>query len=296
MRRHTRKSDPTPVDSRRDDLFEGAELLGDRRLEVELKLDLGNDRAHLLPVLSGSNMGVPGKLTVLAHIRSQLRAGDLSGSHVSEARPILGLDQGLLAEPFGYRLLRDRWSIQELSKAFGERGLATGDLNRPFERGNVRFIHKHPKYTTKVVHVNNPSRSKAHNPGCIVLYMPVAKRRAPPSAAAATPRIKTIPRDASGYTLGDRMEVARRAKGMSQGHDYTQKDLLADASRIAGRGPNDKPIMTQQALSKIFKNKSFETAHIAALALALSVPPLWLAYGIGPSSLVDELLRKTSAA
>lgn len=92
------------------------------------------------------------------------------------------------------------------------------------------------------------------------------------------------------------MEAARRAKGMSQGQEYTQKDLLKDASRIAGRSPNDKPIMTQQALSKIFKNRSFETAHVAALAIALGVPPLWLAYGIGPSSLVEEVLRKPSAA
>lgn len=232
---------------------------------------------------------------MLGHIRSKLSAGDLAGGNVTEGRPVLGLNKGLLTEPFRDGLLTDRGSLEELGQARSERGLATGNLDRPLERDNVRFIHKHPKYTTRVVRVNNLRRSAVHNPGCIVVPMPLPKRR-PPTTTPAGPRVKAIPRDAHGYTLGDRMEAARRAKGMSQGHEYTQKDLLADASRIAGRGPHDKPIMTQQALSKIFKKKSFETAHVAALAVALGVPPLWLAYGMGPSSLVEEVLRKPTAA
>ena len=293
------KSDSRSIDRCSQDLLDGLELLGECRLEIEGNLELGNSRTHMLPVLSGSDVSGRGTLHLAPeNIRPEVDASDrFNGisSDVLNGCPVLGFDQSLVEQPLGDGLLAESGPLQEVRYAAGESGLAASNLNCPFEGGNVRFIHNHPRYTTTVVQVNNRRRSEVHKQGCIVLTMPATKRKTTTSAPIPAPKHKVIPRDANGRTLGDRMEIARIAKGMSLGREYTQKELLADASRIAGRGPSDKPLMTQQALSKIFKNKSFETVHIAALAFALAVPPLWLAYGMGPTSLIEEMLKKPAA-
>lgn len=64
--------------------------------------------------------------------------------------------------------------------------------------------------------------------------------------------------------IGERVREARKEKGM------TQKDL---ASKVG---------ITQPTLSDLEKGESTATSHIAKIASALEVSPLWLETGRGP--------------
>jgi hypothetical protein len=99
-------------------------------------------------------------------------------------------------------------------------------------------------------------------------------------------------RGADGLTLGERLQRCMQVKSRKLGRTYMQKDLLADANRAAGRGPDDEPVITQQGLSLILKNKRFESAATPAFAAALEVEALWLQYGVGPASYLDTLTAK----
>ena len=54
MTRNTRKSDSGSVDNRRHNLLKGPELLSNSGLEIERKLELGDRRHEIFPVVSGS--------------------------------------------------------------------------------------------------------------------------------------------------------------------------------------------------------------------------------------------------
>lgn len=296
MRRHTRQPDPTPVDNRGENLLEGPELLGDRGLEVELKLDLGNDRAHVLPVLSGSNMGAPGKLPVLGYVRPELPPSDLTASDMSESGPVLGFDAGLLAEPLGDGLLTDRRPLQKLRKTRRKSGLTASNLDRSLECGNVRFIHNARAYTTRVVEVNDKGCVPPHNNGCTVLYMPdrKVKSAAAPVTRNPAPRIREAELGPDGNTLGDRLKLAMtnyaRSHGRGNFEGYSQTEWVEMATRAVGKDPEKVLVMTQQNLSLILNNKSSGPDGVIAFAVLLGVEAAWLQYGIGPPTYIDKQL------
>lgn len=73
-----------------------------------------------------------------------------------------------------------------------------------------------------------------------------------------------------GSTLGKRLKAAREAAGLSQ----------ADVCRMVG--------IAQPSLFALENDKSKTTRHIAKLAAALGVSPMWLETGKGKQDLSDS--------
>ena len=295
MSSNTRKTDARSIDGCSDDLQEGPILLGETRLEVERKLELGNCSNHLFPVLSGSGGARARNVSCAEYVRSQIGAGHLPFRDVLEGWPVFGLDQNLPQQPFGDCLLPERGSVQKLTKPLRQSDLATSDFDRSLQGGNVRFIHTHPKYTTKVVSVNNLGRVPGNKPACIVLKMPAKQKKSVPSSSARTKRIRDAAIGPDGRTFGDRLNacMAMRARQLGLGDKgYKQADLIDDAMRAIGRDPErDEPLISQQGLSLILKNKVSESPSSVAFAMVFGVEPAWLQYGIGPQSYLERLLK-----
>jgi hypothetical protein len=213
-------------------------------------------------------------------IGPQISACDSVGGDVLDGRPVFRGNQAFTAQPFGNSLLTEGGSVHELSDFFGQRGLAASNLDRTFERSNVRFLHEHPKYTTNVVPVNNYCHVPEHEPSCTVLFMAAKQIIDPPEIVSSSP---------DGLTLGDRLKRCMALKARKLGRRYTQNDLLTDANIALGRPPNASPVITQQALSLILNNKRFESAASPAFAAALEVEALWLQFGVGPASYLEAL-------
>jgi hypothetical protein len=79
---------------------------------------------------------------------------------------------------------------------------------------------------------------------------------------------------------------------LQRGDFYGQNDLLADIQRSVGRTMNDRLLVSQQTLSKLQHGKQKECANTPAIATALAVSSMWLAYRVGPASLIDEVRLK----
>lgn len=244
---------------------------------------------HLTRVLLCARRKRLSRLIAAKDIGSQVVARNLLSSDVLESGPVLGGDQVTLTEPLGHGLLADGGAGHERSDALGQSRLAAGDFDGLFKRDNVRFLHEHPKYTTYVVSVNNLSRVQENNLSCTVLYMPAhAKKRLPVTIEQPNGDGVAVIRGADGLTLGERLQRCMLTKSRKMGRRYTQKNLIADATRAAMRPPDDE-VITQQGLSLILKNKRFESGATPALAAALEVEALWLQYGAGPASYLESL-------
>lgn len=232
-------------------------------------------------------------------VGAQLGSTDLTGGNVLKGGPIFGFDEDLLTQPLGDGLLSQGWAAKEVGQAFRKGSLASRDLDRPLQGGNVRFIHEHARYTTRVVQVNNQGRMTHYNGGCTVLPM-VSKRSnavVAPKAEHGKPRVRLADVGPDGKTLGDRVRIGMEARARQLGlrpEDYGQKELLAEANRAVGRNveAGDRPVLTQQALSLILNNKVSESHASIALALVFAAEPAWLQYGIGDPSYLHRGLKK----
>lgn len=293
MTRHTRKADSRSIHDRRDNLFQGAELLRDARLEVERKLELGNCRDHMFPVLSGSGDSGTVKLSSPENFRTEISASDQSPSDMLESGPVFGSNQLLEPKPLRNELLADGGPIHELGDPLGQGGLTASDLNRSAERGNVLLFHKRREYTTNVVPVNDSCRVPKNQETCTVLLMPLKQQKAIVRHAKEPKNDQQVIRGPDGLTLGERLERCMALKSRKLGRPYLQKDLLEDTNRAAGRSTNDRPVITQQGLSLIMKNRRSESAVTPAFAAALEVEALWLQYGVGPPSYLQALIDKS---
>jgi hypothetical protein len=231
-------------------------------------------------------------------IGTQLSSSDLTASDVLEGRPILSIEQSLLAKPFGDGLLRKSRPLEVISQAFGQGRLTAANLDRPLERCNVRFLHEHPKYTTVVVPVNNPGRVTGPPNGCTLLVMPATKRKTASESAIKPLRIRQAAIGPDGRTFGDRLRACMTQRARQLGRatkDYTQFDLINEATRAVGRNPDreEEWVISQQGLSLILNNKVSESHAAIAFAMSLGVEPAWLQYGIGPPSFADRILNSS---
>lgn len=297
MTRNTRKTHSRAVHNRGDHLLESTELLADARFEIEGELELGKCRHDEFPVLSVSTASGSGNLLRCENVNSQMSASNFAVSGPLDSRPVDGIEQSLVLQPFGDRLLADGGAIQELPEPLCESGLGTpsfqdGALESSDSSGvnsNIRFIHNHRRYTTRVVDVNNLGRVPDDNSGCIVLKMTAKKQKLPmPSVKQRRPKVEP---GVDGLTLGDRIKKCMDARSRAIGHKYTQNDLVADASRIVGQDPERNPVITQQALSKIIKNKTDASKGTIAFAKVFGVESMWLQYGVGPATYLDSALN-----
>jgi hypothetical protein len=238
------------------------------------------------PIIARSNKKKSGSISATVNVGSQVSARHAPLRNKLDRWPILGIDQGLVAQPLGNGLLADRRTIHELGDTFSKGGLAAGDLDGTAQRGNVVFLHNRREYTTKVVRVNNLKCVPVSSETCTVTAMGVTARKRP---AKVEPQEKEAIRDTEGRTLGDRLKIGMAAKARMLGRAYVAKDLLEDASLAVGRGSDDPPVVSQQALSKIMTNRSSYSEATPAFAQVLGLNALWLAYGVGPRCIADTI-------
>lgn len=224
------------------------------------------------------------------HIGAQLRASNVVVCDVLESRPVDGVKQSLVLQPLGNRLLADGGSPEISTEPLGKSRLAASNRDGATKRSNVRFLHDLRDSTTPVVKVNNPRRMTNNNEGCTVLHMPAAANRKISQRVTQT-RNRELSYDPATYA--GRLNLAIRAKAQSNGGAYPQGALLADIQRAVGRKLDDPMLVSQQTLSKLQHGKQGECADTPAIAAALGVSSMWLAYGVGPASLIDEIRRQS---
>ena len=208
----------------------------DRRggLEIKGKLKLGNSRNHVFPVLSGSDQKKSGSLVASENIRAQITASHLAVCGGLKSGPVLGLDESLVTQPLGNRLLLQRRAVHRARKPRGKRRLAPGNLDGATKGSNVRFIHEHPLYTTRVVRVNDLGCVHYTGPMATVSCMPATKRK---EQFGRPKRVREAAKGPDGLTFGDRLRACmlNRARALGRApDDYTQNDLIEEATRAVG--------------------------------------------------------------
>jgi hypothetical protein len=164
----------------------------------------------------------------------------------------------------------------------GQSFLRAGNSDSASQGSNVVLLHERRAYTNRVVPATTLFVCEPDKETCTVLSMPNTVRK-----AVATPQVapkkrgkkQAIPGQ-DGKTLGMRLELAMAYESGRRGREYRQVDLLADVNRLAN-APDDKPVLTQQALSAIMLNKVTRSAYAHLMAAACHVNPLWLSEGIG---------------
>lgn len=219
------------------------------------------------------------------NIGPQVHSGDLVLSHVLESLPVLGIQQGAAFKPLGDQLLAQRRPPHEAAETIRQRGLTADNLDSATKRNNVRFLHEYRDSTTTVVKVNNPRRMTNNNEPCSVIYMPATHRKI--AQRVTQVRNRELSYDQSTYA--GRLNLAIRAKAQANAGSYQQSQVLADIQRAVGRSLDAPMLVSQQTLSKLQHGKQHECADTPAIAVALGVSPMWLAYGIGPPSLIEEM-------
>lgn len=85
---------------------------------------------------------------------------------------------------------------------------------------------------------------------------------------------------ADGKTLGERLQLAMAHRAGMLGRNYEAVDLLQDANRAAGASM-DAPVISQQMISEILRNRTTRSSFTPFLAKACGVSVLWLANGRG---------------
>lgn len=233
-------------------------------------------------------------VTETEDVRTEMTACNLLGCDLLKSRPVLGVKENLVLDPFGDRLLPERRAVKSGGELRCKRRLtATGNLDSATKGGNVRFIHEHPFYTTRVVRQYDPGCVHSDRPVATVLPMPVAREKAPAEAPRKL-RVRQAARGPDGYTLGERLWACIRTKARQLGipvEDYTQTRLIAEATRAVGRDPETDPIITQQGLSLILNNKTSESPAAVAFAVVFGVEATWLQYGYGEPNYISRALK-----
>jgi hypothetical protein len=286
MRGDRTKPAPIPVDGRPQHVAESPESIGQRRLEVDRELDLGNWRNHCFPVLSESIEKNSGNLAASENFRPQLLAADFTASDMREGRPVLGVEERLVVQPVRDGLLTDRGSAEELGEPGRQRGLAAGDLDRSLQSGNVWFIHTHPLYKHACEPVNKLRCSTANKAACKLLYMSERKRK----------RVNPMEIGADGRTANERLREAFAVSG------FSEAELVRECNRIAGRRPDDESYVSQQTINRMRHDldDAAGSSVLYIIAEALGVRPHWLQLGIEPKRedqlVLLERLKKLLAA
>ena len=210
-------------------------------------------------------------------IGSKVRASDLVVRDQLEIRPPFGIEESFVYQPIRNVLLANG-GVAGFAHTLGQGGLRpTCDFDRSLESGNVRFIHRHPKYTNGFVVVNNRVCVTGNKDACTVAYMTPKTKVA--SATVPDPSRRIAKPGPDGYTLGQRVAMAMAyATGRRGGTEYSEADLLRDVNRLAVPGTQ---LLSQQSLNAIRGNKVSRSSFTHLIAKACGVNSDWLAYGIG---------------
>jgi hypothetical protein len=218
------------------------------------------------------------------HVGTEIASSDGVVSGELDSRPPFGVEQNAVVQPVGNVLLADL-ATTELPHSLRQGGLgASSDLDRSLEGLNVLLLHRHPKYTNRLVNTT-PFVLHEHKEACTVLPMSsknltktAARREKKVARPGAAPRKALAGQD--GQTLGQRLKQAMAHETGRRHVAYRQVDLLEDVNKLAGRTA-ENPVMTQQMLSAIMRNTVSRSTLTSLLAAACHVNPLWLSDGIG---------------
>lgn len=224
------------------------------------------------------------RVVLTKNIRTQLLASHLPSSGPLDSGPILCIKENPAFEPIGNVLLADLFQAKG-AQLRCQGGMSTASNADGFlQSDNVRFIHRHPKYTNRFVHVNQPVCVTANKEVCSVLSMvgkekTAALRRPLKPGSVKTPK-RVAKQGPDGKTLGQRVLEAMAYKSGRIGQEYRQVDLLRDANFHAGAGMND-PVISQQMLSAIIVGGASQSSMTVYLAQACGVNPVWMSRGVG---------------
>lgn len=83
-----------------------------------------------------------------------------------------------------------------------------------------------------------------------------------------------------GKTLGERLQLAMAYRSGVIGRTFEPVDLLDAANRAAG-STKDEPLVSQQMISEILRNRTTRSSLTPYLAEACGVSVLWLSNGRG---------------
>jgi hypothetical protein len=230
-----------------------------------------------------------GNLVATKHIGSQLTAGDASVGDMLDSWPPLGVEKNLVGQPVGNRLLLDGGAPQECGDTVSQLRLASGQVDRPLERVDVRgngvvsFFHEHRKYKPSCAVVNKAACVTTDKAACIVLPVSTRGRQSQPRRAAIKPE-RELRIGADGRTAAARFSEAfaewrQRAGG-------TQESLALEASKRMGYNEADSTSarLAQQEISQFLAgdNDLANSAKAGVIAEVIGVRPGWLQFGVLP--------------
>ena len=216
------------------------------------------------------------------NIGSEITSSDgVVGSKLNGGPP-LRIEQNAIAEPIRDVLLAN---LPAAKLPHTGREVALGapcSLDGALQGSNVLFLHRHPKYTNRLVNTT-PFVLQEHKLDCIVLPMTAKNSRKTTTrqqqAKAERPKRQALP-GADGKHLGQRLAEAMAYESGRRHREYRQIDLLDDANKLAGRSA-ENPLLTQQMLSAIMRGTVSRSTATPFLAVACHVNALWLSEGIG---------------
>jgi hypothetical protein len=214
--------------------------------------------------------------TVGEHVGPEIGASDSAVRSPLNKRPPLGVEKNPAVDPVRDDLLAS-CGPSSFAQALSQSALAPGEFDSSLQSSNVRFLHKHPKYTNGFVPVNNGVCVTPHKDACTVLDMPTLKsKRLPVREKDSSKRIAKPGPD--GHTLGQRVAMAMAYATGRRGAEFTEADLLREVNALA---PEGTEILSQQTLNAIRGSKVSRSSFSHLIAKCCGVNPDWLAFGIG---------------
>lgn len=226
------------------------------------------------------------RLIAAENVGTKMVARNLLSGDGLESGPPLSFQENLVVQPVRDRLLGYRRASQEFAELLREQGLATGDLDRALERGDVSFLHERRDYTSPFVFANKSMRVTANKEACTVTVMPPRKKKRA-AIMVDEPSEARAPVGPDGKTVGMRLTEAMREM---RGPDYRQTDLFLEVNERVG-APADNPLISQQMISAVQNDKVDNTKSfiVGSLAEILGVRPIWLQWGAGSMRAKDDL-------
>ncbi len=232
----------------------------------------------------GSDALLPGD------IRTQISASHGTIGGPLDHRPPLGIDVDTVVQPVGNKLLTGRLPVVQLPDSPHKSRLLTAanDGDCPGQRGNVTVLdvfHKQRGYTNGFVSVNRQVCVTQNKKVCNVVNLEAVRNGVVQNRARSIPSSEKKPERKAkpgpdGLTLGERLHRAMAYRSGIIGREYEPVDLLREANDLVG-ATADQPLISQQMISEILRNRTSRSSFTPYLAKACGVSSLWLAIGKG---------------
>lgn len=225
------------------------------------------------------------KPDLLKELGSKILSSHGAISCLFDRLPPLRTNQNFVIQPVRDQLLAGPHMTSEFSQTVGQSSLGTtGDVDGAFKGDNVSVLHGAAHYTNTLVPVNMRACVTVNKKVCNVVDLQSFRNSAVPKTL---PRQRKQPKaerkakpGSDGLTLGDRLHRAMAHRAGMLGRNYEPVDLLKDANESAG-ATVDAPVISQQMISEILRNRTSRSSFTPFLAKACGVSVVWLSNGRG---------------